>query len=73
MPYYAFILADPDKTHQEMNGEILKDDHAARLHASRIIRHLKTKRRYDNPELAIIAKDAGGTVVFTMSFGSTPD
>ena len=70
MPYYAFILVGPGETREEMKGQHLPDDHAARVHASRIVRHLKAKGGYDNPALVIIAKDENENVLFELSFSS---
>jgi len=62
-----FVVREPDFTHDDLEGEQLPNDDAARDEVYRIVRELK-ESGYDAVDAVLIVEDESGRIVHSIPF-----
>lgn len=68
MPWYSFTAVWPDGRSGDARSSNLPDHHAAGRYARLIIRDLKERTDYRDPQLKMIVKDPNGAITHIITF-----
>jgi len=68
MPWYSFLVQWPDGRSHDAGATVLPDHNRAHRYARLLIRELKQRPGYHEPDIKMIVKDEAGTTTHAVPF-----
>ena len=68
MPEYIFTIRSGDQLLEAERAVALDSDEAALDYACELVRHLRRRGGYDDPNLVVMVRDEHGGLIFSIPF-----